>query len=114
VSIDHKPIHDSDDMKVSLDGSRLQAIGKLQPASEADAESIGFLHLMGQEPEIFRAKLEQMMRTQDGLSAWLLKAIDAIADTTEQVETLLINGRCWTEVDTVEDFNSIDKCFRQG
>jgi choline kinase len=112
VTTDHKPIYDSDDMKVSLDGSRLQAIGKLLPASEADAESIGFLRFMGQGPEIFRAKLEQMMRTQEGVSAWFLKAIDAIADTTGQVETLSINGRCWTEVDTIKDFNSIDKCFR--
>lgn len=114
VTIDHRPTYDSDDMKVSLDGSRLRAIGKSLPASEVNAESIGFLRFMGQGPGIFRAKLEQMMRTQEGISAWFLKAIDAIADTTGQVGTLSIKGRRWTEVDTVEDYHSIDEHFRQG
>ena len=111
VTIDYKPVYDSDDMKVSLDGSRLRAIGK--SLSEADAESIGFLRFMGQGPDIFRAKLEQMMRSQDGISSWFLKAIDAIADTTGEVGTLSIEGRRWAEVDTVEDFHSIDKLFPQ-
>ncbi len=111
VTIDRKPTYDSDDMKVSLDGSRLRAIGKSLPGSEVDAESIGLLRFMGQGPGIFRAKLEQMMRTQEGISTWFLKAIDAIANTTGQVGTLSIEGRRWNEVDTIEDFYSIDKHF---
>ena len=80
VTIDRKAAYDSDDMKVTLDGSRLVAIGKTLPAERADAESIGFLRFMGEGPALFRAKLEQMMRTQDGVSSWFLKAIDAIAE----------------------------------
>ncbi len=56
---------------------------------------------------MFRAKIEQMMRTQDGISAWFLKAIDAIARTTGEVETLSIQGRTWAEVDTIEDFEAL-------
>jgi len=111
VTIDHKSSYDSDDMKVSLDGTRLRAIGKTLAAGDAHAESIGFLRFMGEGPAIFRAKLEQMMRTQDGVSAWFLKAIDAIAGTTGQVGTLSIEGRRWNEVDTVADFHAIDKYF---
>ncbi len=51
------------------------------------------------------------MRTQEGVSAWFLKAIDAIADTTGQVGTLSVEGRRWIEVDTVEDFHAIEEHF---
>lgn len=110
VTIDHKASYDSDDMKVKLDGSRLRAIGKT--LTDADAESIGFLRFMGDGPAIYRAKLEQMMRTQEGVSSWFLKAIDAIADTTGQVGTLAIDGRRWNELDTVADFDALDDHFR--
>ena len=114
VTIDHKRSYDSDDMKVTLDGRRLLAIGKSLPVSEVDAESIGFLRFMGQGPELFRTKLEQMMRTQEGVCAWFLKAIDVLADSTGQVGTLSVDGRRWMEVDTIEDFHSINENFPQG
>ena len=111
VTIDRKPNYDSDDMKVSLDGQRLLAIGKSINTADADAESIGLLRFMGQGPAIFRAKLEQVMRTQAGVSSWFLKVIDAIADTTGQVGSFSIEGRHWNEVDTIKDYHSIDPCF---
>ncbi|OYW84202.1 MAG: nucleotidyltransferase [Hyphomonas sp. 32-62-5] len=109
VTIDQKPAYDLDDMKVTLSGSTLRAIGKTLSASETDAESIGILRFMGQGPEIFRSKLEQMMRTQDGVQAWFLKAINAIANTEDCVETVLIKGHRWAEVDTVSDFEGLQK-----
>ncbi|GAW33338.1 bifunctional IPC transferase and DIPP synthase [Roseovarius sp. A-2] len=112
VTIDRKSAYDSDDMKVQLDGSRLRAIGKSLPPERADAESIGMLRFTGEGPAIYRAKLEQMMRTQDGVSQWFLKAIDAIASTTGQVGTFSIEGRRWNEVDTVEDYEGIDGYFK--
>ena len=107
VTIDRKPFYDSDDMKVTLDGTRLKAIGKSLAQADSDAESIGLLRFTGEGPGMFRAKIEQMMRTQDGISAWFLKAIDAIARTTGEVETLSIQGRTWAEVDTIEDFEAL-------
>lgn len=109
VTIDQKAAYDLDDMKVTLSGSTLRAIGKTLSPSETDAESIGILRFMGQGPEIFRSKLEQMMRTQDGVQAWFLKAINAIANTEDCVETVLIKGHRWAEVDTVSDFESLQK-----
>lgn len=111
VTIDIKDSYDSDDMKVELDGTRLSAIGKTLPTDRAHAESIGFLRFMGEGPAIYRAKLDQMMRTEAGVSSWFLKAIDAIADTTGQVGTLSIAGRRWHEMDTVEDFNALNRIF---
>lgn len=111
VTIDRKAAYDSDDMKVTLDGSRLVAIGKTLPAERAHAESIGFLRFMGEGPALYRAKLEQMMRTQDGVSSWFLKAIDAIADTTGKVGSLSIEGRRWAELDTPADYAAIGRRF---
>lgn len=104
VTIDQKESYDQDDMKVSLSGSRLTAIGKTLLPSETQAESIGILRFAGEGPRLFRHKLEQMMRTQDGVQAWFLKAIHAIATTDGGVETVLIKGLRWAEVDTAADF----------
>lgn len=109
VTIDKKDSYDSDDMKVSLNGTKLRAIGKSLAPADTDAESIGMLRFMGEGPGLFRAKLEQMMRTQEGVAAWFLKAIDAIASTTGAVDTVLIAGKRWAEVDTVSDFEALTR-----
>lgn len=113
VTTDRKASYDSDDMKVQLNGTRLVAIGKTLPNDRADAESIGLLRFTGAGPAMYREKLEQMMRTQDGVSQWFLKAIDAIASTTGQVGTFSIEGRRWNEIDTVADYEGIHPRFRQ-
>lgn len=107
VTIDQKPGYDEDDMKVTLDGSRLRAIGKKLPAEETHAESIGILRFSGQGPELFREKLDQMMRTQDGVQAWFLKAVNALAACETPIETILIRGHDWAEVDTISDFMAL-------
>lgn len=107
VTIDQKASYDQDDMKVTLSGTSLTAIGKTLLPAETHAESIGILRFAGAGPQLFRNKLEQMMRTQDGIQAWFLKAINAIAGTDGGVETVLIKGHRWAEVDTVSDFNAL-------
>lgn len=109
VTIDQKESYDLDDMKVTLSGTSLTAIGKTLLPSETDAESIGILRFKGSGSMVFRSKLEQMMRTQDGVQAWFLKAINAIASTEGGVETVLIKGHRWAEVDTVADFEGLKK-----
>lgn len=107
VTIDQKSAYDLDDMKVTLAGTSLTAIGKTLSASETHAESIGILRFSGTGPKLFHDKLEQMMRTQDGIQAWFLKAINAIASTGGNVETVLIKGHRWAEVDTADDFAAL-------
>lgn len=114
VTIDKKADYDSDDMKVTLEGSRLTAIGKKLQAHETNGESIGMLRFMGDGPERFTAKLTEMMRTGDGVSAWFLKAIDAIAKTEGVVETHSIEGRVWAEVDTLEDYEGVQALVADG
>ena len=110
VTIDKKPSYDSDDMKLTLDGGRLLAIGKSLPPEAAHAESIGLLRFMGEGPDLFNTKIHEMMRTGDGVSAWFLKAIDALAKRSD-VGTLSIEGRAWSELDTPEDYDTVKRLF---
>jgi L-glutamine-phosphate cytidylyltransferase len=107
VTVDRKDSYDDDDMKVSLDGERLRAIGKRLPLADTDAESIGMLKFSEDGAARFREKLEQMMRTQDGISAWFLKAIDMMARSGGDVGTCSIEGNLWCELDTREDFEHL-------
>lgn len=111
VTIDKKPAYDSDDMKVSLNGAALTAIGKTLSAEETHGESIGFLRFMRDGPDLFREKLHQMMRTGDGVKAWFLSAIDALAKTDTVVATYSIEGMIWAELDTMEDYAAIKAIF---
>lgn len=111
VTIDKKPEYDSDDMKVSLNATALTAIGKTLSADETQGESIGFLRFMQDGPRLFREKLHQMMRTGDGVSAWFLSAIDALANSGVLVETYSIEGLTWAELDTLDDYVTIKTLF---
>ncbi len=111
VTIDRKSGYDSDDMKVSLDGDELTAIGKSLPSGSTDGESIGMLRFMNEGPARFVTKLEQMMRTGEGVSSWFLKAIDHIARAEGGVMTFSIEGRIWSELDTEEDYRTVRRLF---
>lgn len=104
VTVDIKPVYDSDDMKVSRqDDGRLARIGKTLTAEESNAESIGFLAFRGQGADLFREKVRSAMRTPDGVNHWYLKVIDSLADETGQVGTVSIEGLDWAEVDFLTD-----------
>jgi choline kinase len=102
VTVDVKPGFDEDDMKVERMGDRLLAIGKKLSPARANAESIGMLAFTGEGGTRFRAKVEQMMRTSDGVRNWYLKAIDELA-RDGIVGTVSIEGLDWAEVDYPKD-----------
>lgn len=111
VTVDKKAAYDADDMKVTLDGERLTAIGKTLLASNSHAESIGMIRFVGGGPKRFTDKLEAMMRSPDGVSSWYLKAIDALARDGTSVTTCSIEGLTWAELDTPEDFENVTRLF---
>lgn len=98
VAIDQKERYDEDDMKVSLAGTRLTAIGKTLGTAQSHAESIGFLWFRAEGARQFVAMLDDWMRERDGLRRWYLSAIDALAARLE-VQTRSIAGLEWCEVD---------------
>ena len=98
VTIDRRPEYDADDMKVSLDGRKLVAIGKWLPAEQSHGESIGMMAFRGFGPKLFADELERVMRTPEGLDYWYTSSIDALAKAGV-VGTVSIEGLDWGEID---------------
>jgi choline kinase len=105
VTVDVKPSYDEDDMKVNRDGDRLISIGKRLLPHESNAESIGMLAFNAEGGALFRAQVERMMRTPDGVKRWYLRAIDELAPTGK-VGTVSIEGLAWGEVDYPADVDA--------
>ena len=106
-----KSYYDADDMKVSLDGDRLVAIGKQLPADSVDAESIGMILFREKGPQMFRAALENAMRDPSSYKKWYLSVIAQMAKTMP-VGTFSANGRHWCEVDFPADLNQAERVVR--
>ena len=102
LTVSTKKSYDDDDMKVSLQGSRLTGIGKTLPQQGVDAESIGLMLFRGPGVDAFRAALEDALREPRSLGRWYLSAVDRLVDDVP-VQALDITGLWWSEVDTPED-----------
>ena len=111
VTIDQKTRYDGDDMKVTLDGAQLTAIGKTLLPQQTQGESIGMLRFMGEGPRIFRDELKRLMKIEDGMKSWFLSAIDGLAKSGQQIDTINIKGSTWAELDTPEDYEICRSLF---
>jgi len=104
VTIDQKGHYDGDDMKVSLEGSMLTAIGKTLLPQQTNGESIGMLRFMNDGPKTFRNELKRLMKLEDGTKSWFLSAIHGLAQAGQAIDTTNIKGSTWAELDTPEDY----------
>jgi choline kinase len=111
VTIDQKGHYDGDDMKVTLDGAQLTAIGKTLPLTETDGESIGMLRFKGEGSKTFRTELKRLMKTRSGTKSWFLSAIHGLAEAGVQIDTINIKGETWSELDTPEDYEICRSLF---
>ena len=111
VTIDQKGYYDGDDMKVTLDGTRLTQIGKTLPLTETHGESIGMLRFMNDGSKIFRGELNRLMRTREGTKSWFLSAIHGLAQSGQHINTINIKGADWSELDTPEDYEVCRQLF---
>jgi choline kinase len=103
LAIDRKAEYDDDDMKVSLNGGRqLIAVGKTLAAHTVNGESIGLMAFRGEGISAFRTALDAAIRDPGALPLWYLSVINSMASLV-QVNTALIEGLWWTEIDTPED-----------
>lgn len=110
MAIDRKDKYDSDDMKVSLAGGKLTAVGKDLPLEEVDGESIGMIMFKGEGPRLFVEVLDQFMRGGSGVSNWYLKAVGVLGEQGE-VDTVSVEGLKWGEVDFPEDLAKVRALF---
>jgi choline kinase len=111
VTIDQKDQYDGDDMKVTLDGTRLTAIGKTLTPQQTNGESIGMIRFMGEGADIFRNELKSLMRVEAGTSNWYLSVIHDLAQRGIDISTTNIKGATWAELDTPEDFEICRSLF---
>lgn len=102
VAIDRKAEYVEDDMKVTLRGDHLCAVGKTIPPANVDGESIGLIVFRGDGVEAFRAALDGAMRNPAALRRWYLAVVDAMAADTP-VRAVSIEGMWWAEIDSPTD-----------
>jgi choline kinase len=108
LAVDHKPAYDDDDMKVSLDGSRLRRVGKQLPPAEVDGESIGMMVFRGEGAALFGAAADRALRRPEALRRWYLSVVDEMAQAGH-ASVRSIQGLEWTEVDCAEDLERAEK-----
>ena len=111
VTIDQKGHYDGDDMKVSLEGTHLTAIGKTLLPQETNGESIGMLRFMNDGSKIFCNELDRLMRLEEGTKSWFLSAIHGLAQSGQRIDTTNIKGSTWAELDTPEDYEICRELF---
>lgn len=102
VAIDRKPTYDADDMKVSLEGDRLRAIGKALPLDTVHGESIGMLLFRGDGGARFAEGVEAALRQPEGLKRWYLSVINALSARI-LVGVVSVEGLSWGEIDFPAD-----------
>jgi L-glutamine-phosphate cytidylyltransferase len=98
---DYKEGYDADDMKVVIEGSLLNRVGKTL-SDGVNGESIGMMVFRGDGPALFRETVAEAMRYGEGVKRWYLSAIDALAQQ-RHVAVCDIHGLSWCEVDEAED-----------
>ncbi|MDJ0849879.1 MAG: phosphocholine cytidylyltransferase family protein [Myxococcota bacterium] len=113
LAVNQKPEYDADDMKVTLEGQRLTAVGKQLEPEATHAESIGLMCFRNRGPAEFRGALERAVRTSRGRKAWYLSVISSLAQSLT-VETTLINGLWWGEIDGPEDLHAVRAELSRG
>jgi choline kinase len=113
LAVNQKASYDNDDMKVSLDGTRLRAVGKTLSLNQVQAESIGLMLFRGKGPARFCRALELAVREPSAKSAWYLSVVNALAHT-DRVETVPITGLRWWEVDCPQDLADVRRGLAAG
>ncbi len=103
---DSKGVYDADDMKVIVNGEKLEKVGKTIAISDAHGESIGMMVFRGNGSVVFRQAVEQALRRPESLKKWYLSIIDELAQQG-LVWTCSINGLQWGEVDSSADLEHV-------
>lgn len=111
LACDVKAKYDDDDMKVVIDDGRLRRVGKKLDLAQVNGESIGMMVFNEKGAARFRARLEQIMRRDEGNSRWYLSAIDELAQEGG-VGVCNIHGHGWCEVDNGADLEHADRVVR--
>jgi len=108
LTVNRKSEYDSDDMKVSLEGSLVRAVGKTLMPAETHAESIGLVLFRDEGPALFRQVVERSMCEEWGVGAWYLQVIDRLA-REGHVGATDIGKLEWGEIDFPSDLEAVSR-----
>lgn len=111
VTIDHKNNYDADDMKVSLEGSRLVNIGKDLEPDKTNGEAIGMILFRGDGPALFRAAMESALLDPAARQKFYLAVIREMSRSMH-VQTCSIAGLKWCEIDYPADLKRAEEILK--
>jgi choline kinase len=89
---------------------RLKGVGKSLPDSKIDGESIGLMAFRAEGVAAFRSALETAVRDPEALRSWYHDVISLMSSTLV-VNTVLIKGLWWREIDTPRDLAEVRASF---
>lgn len=111
---DEKKSYDDDDMKiVHKDGLVLQVSKKI-PAEEANGESVGIIKFTGKGRQIYIDTLDEMVRDEENMNAFYLKAIQQIINKGYPVNFSMCKPDDWGELDFHPDLVLIKQYLRRS
>lgn len=112
LTVNFKDDFDSDDMKVTLDGDSVCAVGKMLEASATHAESIGVVLFNTDGGALFKETLDKSMRDGSGIAAWYLQIIDRLAKQGH-VGATDIGELEWGEIDYPSDLEEVRRLAKK-
>ncbi len=110
IVVNAKPSYDDDDMKVTVAGGLVRAIGKDLDAGEAQGEAIGMTLLRGSGAVAMREAFEQLVRRFGQQRAYYTTAIAELA-RRDLVRACSMEGLWWGEIDSLEDLEAVRKVY---
>jgi choline kinase len=106
-------MYDADDMKVSLEGSRLINIGKDLEPGQTNGEAIGMILFRGEGPTLFRAALENALLDPAARQRFYLSVIREMSRSMH-IQTCSIEGLNWCEIDYPADLKRAEEIFKNS
>jgi L-glutamine-phosphate cytidylyltransferase len=112
--IDEKPGYDDDDMKVVHKNGLVLQVSKKISAEEANGESVGIIKFTGKGRQIYIDTLEEMVRDEENMNAFYLKAIQQIINKGYHVNFSMCKADDWGELDFHPDLVLIKQYLRRS
>lgn len=111
---DEKKTYDEDDMKIVHKDNLVLQVSKKIPVEEANGESVGIIKFTGKGRQIYIDTLEEMVRDEENMNAFYLKAIQQIINKGYPVNFSMCKPDDWGELDFHPDLVLIKQYLRRS
>jgi choline kinase len=102
-----------DDMKLRIDGDRVQDIGKALPCDRADAESLGMLLFRGDGVTRLRAALEEIVLSDSAMDSHFPAVVQHMLDRGLLLSACFAEEFPCSDVDTPADLERVRSSFHR-